>query len=79
MIFNVNMRDPSGYFLATKLQMRNADVLFVANAEAVEVTKFLNFMNNVMTTTTNEITTYNFIKHPNLATVPSTTVTVTSP
>jgi polysaccharide biosynthesis/export protein len=78
-VFNVNMRDPSGYFLATKLQMRNADVIFVANAEAVEVSKFMAFVNNVMTTTSNGIVTYNLIRHPNLATTPTTSVTVTSP
>jgi polysaccharide export outer membrane protein len=44
-IFSVSFQDPGGYFLATKVQMRNQDVLFVANAEAVEVTKFANFIN----------------------------------
>jgi polysaccharide export outer membrane protein len=49
-IFNVDFRDPSGYFLATKLQMRNQDVIYVANAAQVEVTKFLNFVSSVGTT-----------------------------
>jgi polysaccharide export outer membrane protein len=46
-IFSVNFRDPGGYFLATRLQMRNQDIIFVANAASVEATKFLTFINNV--------------------------------
>lgn len=54
-VFNVSFRDPGGYFLATKLQMRNEDVLFVANAESVEITKFTTFLNTIMSTTSNGI------------------------
>ena len=54
-IFSVNFQDPGGYFLATQLQMRNADVLFIANAQAVEITKFATFLNTVMSTTSNGI------------------------
>jgi len=61
-IFNADLKDPSGFFLATQLQMRNADVLFVANAEDVEITKFTNFINNIMATTSNGITLRNQIK-----------------
>jgi polysaccharide export outer membrane protein len=43
-IFSVNFRDPGGFFLATKTQMRNGDIIFVSNAQSVEVTKFLNYM-----------------------------------
>ncbi len=46
-IFNVSFRDPSGYFLATRFQMRNQDVIFVANAAEVDVTKVLAFVANV--------------------------------
>lgn len=52
-IFSTSFRDPSGYFLATKVQMRNQDIIFVANAEAVEVTKFLIFVNAVVGTAAN--------------------------
>lgn len=54
-IFSTNFRDPSGYFLATNLQMRNQDILFVANAESVDVTKFLVSVNNIMATANNGI------------------------
>jgi polysaccharide export outer membrane protein len=46
-IFNVSFRDPSGYFLATRLQMRNQDVIHVANAAQVDVSKFLAFVASV--------------------------------
>jgi polysaccharide export outer membrane protein len=63
-VFSVNFRDPSGYFLATKVQMRNADVILVANAEGVEITKFANFLTTIFTTTTTGIFTVNSIKNP---------------
>ncbi|MGQ0445468.1 MAG: polysaccharide biosynthesis/export family protein [Beijerinckiaceae bacterium] len=44
-IFTISFRDPGGYFLATRLQMRNDDIIFVANAESVNSTKFLSFVN----------------------------------
>jgi len=46
-IFNVDFRDPSGYFLATRLQMRNQDIIYVANAAQVDVSKFLSFVSSV--------------------------------
>ena len=46
-VFATSFRDPGGYFLATRLQIRNGDVVFVANAQSVEVNKFLNFVTNV--------------------------------
>jgi len=53
-IFSVDFHDPSGYFLATNVQMRNSDIIFVANAEGVEITKVANLMNTVMSTVSNE-------------------------
>jgi polysaccharide export outer membrane protein len=50
-IFSVNFRDPGGYFLATRMQMRSQDVVFIANSATVEITKFLTFLNSVMSTT----------------------------
>jgi len=52
-IFSVSFRDPGGYFLATNFQMRNQDVLFIANAKAVDVTKFLVYLNVIMNTVNN--------------------------
>jgi polysaccharide biosynthesis/export protein len=42
-VYSVSFVDPSGYFLATQMQMHNKDVIFAANAQSVEVTKFATF------------------------------------
>jgi polysaccharide export outer membrane protein len=47
-VYNVSFKDPGGYFLATKVQMYNKDVIFAANSQSVDVTKFLNFVNTVV-------------------------------
>jgi polysaccharide export outer membrane protein len=49
-VFSISFRDPGGYFLATRLQMRNDDIIFVANAQSVDVSKFLTFVGLVTTT-----------------------------
>ena len=49
-IYNVNFRDPSGYFLAQTFDMRNKDVIFTSNAVSVEATKFLNYLRTIMAT-----------------------------
>ena len=54
-IYNVNFRDPAGYFLATKFQMRNKDVIYVSNATTVNATKAMNFFNTVVGTVNNPI------------------------
>jgi polysaccharide export outer membrane protein len=51
-IFTMSFRDPAGYFLATKIQMQNKDVIFAANAQAVEITKFLAFIATIANTAT---------------------------
>jgi polysaccharide biosynthesis/export protein len=40
----VSFSDPAGYFLATRVQMRNKDVIFAAKAQA-SITKFAAFIN----------------------------------
>ena len=49
-IYNLSLRDPAGYFLATNFEIRNKDVIFTANAASVETTKFLNFLRTIMAT-----------------------------
>ncbi len=49
-IFWISFRDPAGYFLATRLQMRNDDIIFVANASAFDSAKFLNYVGLFATT-----------------------------
>jgi len=35
-IYRVNLLDPAGFFLATKFEIRNKDVLYISNAATVE-------------------------------------------
>ena len=49
-IYNLNLRDPAGYFLATKFEIRNKDVLYVSNAISVDTTKFLNYLHTIIST-----------------------------
>jgi polysaccharide biosynthesis/export protein len=52
-VYSVSFSDPAGYFLATRMQMHNKDVIFVANAQAVEITKFATFLNTLISVPTN--------------------------
>ena len=54
-VYNVNFRDPSGYFLAQTFEMRNKDVIYTSNAAAVETTKVLNFLRTIMATANDPI------------------------
>ena len=47
-VYSASFSDPAGYFLATRMQMHNKDVVFAANAQAVEITKFAAFVNTLM-------------------------------
>ncbi|SNB60792.1 polysaccharide export outer membrane protein [Rhodoblastus acidophilus] len=49
-IYQLNLRDPSGYFLAQRFPMRNKDVIYSSNAQAVEASKFLSFVRTVLAT-----------------------------
>jgi polysaccharide export outer membrane protein len=52
-VYTVSFADPAGYFLATKVQMHNKDVIFAANAQAVEVTKFTALINSIISVPNN--------------------------
>lgn len=58
-IFSINLRDPGGFFLATKTQMRNGDIIFVSNARSVEVSKVLQYIRVILATTSDVATTGN--------------------
>jgi len=49
-IYRVNLRDPSGYFLAQNFPMRNKDVIYSSNATSVEATKFFVFLRTILAT-----------------------------
>ncbi len=52
-IYHLNLKDPAGYFLATKFEMKNKDVIFASNAPSVETTKFLTYL-RLLTATVND-------------------------
>jgi polysaccharide export outer membrane protein len=52
-IYHVNLRDPSGYLLASGFQIRTKDVMYVANAKVVDYYKLLTLINNTANTTSN--------------------------
>ena len=54
-IYNLNLRDPAGHFLATRFQMRNKDVIYTANAFAVENAKVLTHFRLVVATVNDPI------------------------
>jgi polysaccharide export outer membrane protein len=58
-VFNVSFQDPAGFFLATKMQMRPFDVMYVANAPSVDITKVLNFINAAVVTADNGVNLVN--------------------
>ena len=62
-VYHVNFRDPAGYFLATKMQMRNKDVLYISNAVAIEAVKVMQYIRLVTATVNDPIvaTTNGFI------------------
>ncbi len=49
-VYNINFRDPAGYFLASKFQMRNKDVIFASNSVAVEQAKIMNYIRLISAT-----------------------------
>ena len=49
-IYNINFRNPGSQFLATTFEMRNKDVIYVANSVSAEATKFLTYIRTVNST-----------------------------
>ena len=85
-IYNLNLREPAGYFLAANFEMRNKDVIFTANAVSVEVTKFLNFLRTIMATVndplvyaTNYYTLLNVSKGIGSSTIVTTPTPIVTP
>jgi polysaccharide export outer membrane protein len=49
-VYNVNFRDPAGYFLATRFQMQNKDVVYVSNATSVQAAKAMQYFRLIVAT-----------------------------
>jgi polysaccharide biosynthesis/export protein len=58
-IYNVNLRDPGGYFLATRFSMRSKDVLYVSNTDTVQSAKAMQFFRLVVGTVNDPIVAAN--------------------
>src|SRR6516165_3970078 len=54
-VYNINLRDPAGYFLTTRFQMRNKDVIFAANNPTVDAAKAMLFFQQTLTTANSPI------------------------
>ncbi|MEM1352809.1 MAG: polysaccharide biosynthesis/export family protein [Pseudomonadota bacterium] len=46
-IFRVNFRKPDAYFIAGHFEMRDGDVIYVSNADSVELFKFLDLITGI--------------------------------
>ncbi|MBZ1351043.1 polysaccharide export protein [Alcaligenaceae bacterium LF4-65] len=47
-VYRLDMSDPAAFFVAQNFEIRNRDVLYVSNASAVELQKFLNILVSVI-------------------------------
>lgn len=61
-VYNVDMREGAGFFLTTKFTMRDRDVLFVANSETVNTSKFLQFVRLIVATANDGLVTANNVQ-----------------
>jgi polysaccharide export outer membrane protein len=83
-VYELDLREPSGFFLASKFPMRNKDVLYVANARTVETSKFYNYIRTVNSTVQDPIqtaiTAYSLKNIMNASgTAATTVITTTAP
>jgi polysaccharide export outer membrane protein len=56
-IYNINFRDPAGYFLASNFEMRNKDMIYVSNSVSVESTKAMVYFQTINSTVQAPIST----------------------
>jgi polysaccharide biosynthesis/export protein len=61
-VYSTSFADPAGFFLATRVQMHNKDVIFVANAQSVDITKFANFLNTLISVPNNAVSLANNVQ-----------------
>src|SRR6516165_9240943 len=54
-VYQINLRDPAGHFLTTRFQMRNKDVIFVANNPTVDAAKAMIFFQSTINTVNSPI------------------------
>lgn len=47
-VYRIDLKDPATFFMAQEFPMRNKDVMYVSNAPAAELQKFLNLVSGVL-------------------------------
>jgi polysaccharide export outer membrane protein len=78
-VYNVNFRDPSGYFLATKFQMRAKDLIYISNAATVDAAKAMQFFRLMVATVNDPIVAASNWYLLKLYAAPGATSVVTTP
>jgi polysaccharide export outer membrane protein len=78
-VYNVNFRDPSGYFLATKFQMRTKDLIYISNAATVDAAKAMQFFRLMVATVNDPIVAASNWYLLKLYAAPGATSIVTTP
>jgi polysaccharide biosynthesis/export protein len=58
-VYNIDLRNPAGYFLASKFEMRNKDVIYVSNASSIESAKLMGFIRLIVGTASDPIAAAN--------------------
>lgn len=49
-VYRANFRDPSSFFFAQSFLMRHKDIIYVSNADSIEVVKFLGYVSTITST-----------------------------
>jgi polysaccharide export outer membrane protein len=61
-VYRLNLRDANSYFLARSFQMRDKDILYVANAPMTEVQKFLSVIGTLTAPVVQGAAVYNLAR-----------------
>jgi polysaccharide export outer membrane protein len=61
-IYRLNLRDPTGLFLAQSFSMREGDMIYIANAPGADLVKFLGIIGTVVSPAVSGATLYNVAK-----------------
>jgi polysaccharide export outer membrane protein len=64
-IYRANFRDPSSFFFAQAFPMRHKDIIYVTNADSVEVIKFLDYIRVITSTVADVSVDALVIQNPN--------------
>jgi polysaccharide export outer membrane protein len=64
-VYRLNYRDPSAFFLAQGFPMRHKDIIYVTNADSVEVVKFLDYISAITSTVAGVSVDAVTIRNPN--------------